>query len=282
MNDLHIHTNCSPDADSSATHEAVCERALQLGLSHIAITDHCDCNYWLSEQEGDYPEWRLCDREMFGARGYARQSIERAAQLKERYPFLLCGVELGQPLQAADVAAEISALPQLDFIIASLHMNDGCNDFYWLDYGKMSAEEIHILLRNYFCEVYEMTCRTDFDALAHLTYPMRYICGRSGIAVDIEEYYDIISEIFRKLTERGKALEINTSGLYNGFGFTMPDEKLVKFYCENGGELVTFGSDAHKADKVGAGIEAGYELARSCGVKYSVYFQKREMQGDRL
>lgn len=282
MNDLHIHTNCSPDADKAAAHEAVCVRAEQLGLAHIAITDHCDCNFWLPEGEGDYPEWRLCDREMFGARDYAKQSIERTARLKERYPFLLCGVELGQPLQAPQAAEEIAAMPQLDFIIGSLHMNAGKNDFYWLDYGKMSAQEIHKLLYDYFSELLDMAWQADFDTLAHLTYPLRYICGRSGIAVDIEEYFGVISEIFRALAKRGKALEINTSGLYNGFGKNMPDEPLIRLYRDMGGELVTFGSDAHAAANIGAGIAEGMEHAKSCGIRYSAYFIKRDPQGDRL
>ena len=43
--DLHTHTSWSPDARDTA--EALCRRAEELGLERLAITDHCDCNFWL-------------------------------------------------------------------------------------------------------------------------------------------------------------------------------------------------------------------------------------------
>ena len=49
--DLHIHTKFSFDGSPDATPEALCRRALEAGLSHIAITDHCDVN---GEVEGIY------------------------------------------------------------------------------------------------------------------------------------------------------------------------------------------------------------------------------------
>ncbi|MCR5142941.1 MAG: histidinol-phosphatase HisJ family protein [Ruminococcus sp.] len=276
--DLHTHTDFSPDAKSSP--EEMCARAAELGLTRFAVTDHCDCNYWLPAAEkfpDGIPEG-FKDEEMCGARDYATASIKRTAELKERYPFLLCGIELGQPLQAPEAAAQILSMPELDLVIGSHHMNAGCADFYWLDYRSMDISEIHRLLERSFEEIYDMCRRADFDTLGHLTYPLRYIVGDCGIEVDMSRFGDIIREIFRTLAERGRGIEINTSGLRQKYGRTLPDREYVKLFKDCGGEILTIGSDAHCAADLAAGIPQGIDLARECGFRYVAYFEKRRAE----
>ena len=42
--DCHSHSNCSFDATDSM--EAMCKKALELGLSYYTITDHCECDQY--------------------------------------------------------------------------------------------------------------------------------------------------------------------------------------------------------------------------------------------
>ena len=42
--DYHTHTRFSFDGDPATTHDAMCRRALEVGLQSIAFTDHCDIN----------------------------------------------------------------------------------------------------------------------------------------------------------------------------------------------------------------------------------------------
>ena len=49
--DFHTHTKFSFDGDPSSTPDALCRRALEIGLTDLAITDHCDIN---GEVEGIY------------------------------------------------------------------------------------------------------------------------------------------------------------------------------------------------------------------------------------
>lgn len=272
--DLHSHTSWSPDAEDSALQ--LCLRAQELGLRRLAITDHCDCNFWLPADEGDYPECQLCDSMMFGSRSYAQKSIEEVSRLKERFPFLICGIELGQPMQAPEAAAEITSRPELDFVIGSHHMNRGQADFYWLKYGEMGDDEIHGVLERCFSETLEMCREADFDVLGHLTYPLRYIIGDSGIGIDMGKYEEVIREIFRTLIGRGKGIEINTSGLRQKIAEALPSLEYVKLYRELGGELLTIGSDAHRAADLGAGIREGEEIAKAAGFDKLTYFIGRK------
>lgn len=276
LTDMHTHTNFGPDAVSSP--EDMCARAAELGLSAYAVTDHCDCNFWLpaDEQQAVADSKFQTDSNKFcGARDYAQASIAHIHELKERFPFLLCGVELGQPLQNIDAAEIITAKPELDFIIGSHHMNAGEEDFYWLKYKKMDLPDIYRLLEDCFAQTLDMCRWGGFDVLGHLTYPLRYIVGEHGIDIDMSRFDDIIREIFRTLRDGGKGIEINTSGLRQSYGKPLPDERYVRLWRECGGEVLTIGSDAHNAGDLGAGISDGEALARECGFKYVSYFVRR-------
>lgn len=276
LTDMHTHTNSGPDAVNSP--EEMCARAAELGLHAYAVTDHCDCNFWLpaDEQQAIADSGSMIDNSKFyGARNYSQESIARIAELKERYPSLLCGIELGQPLQNREAAEIITSKPELDFIIGSHHQNAGMDDFYWIEYKKMDISGIYKLLEDALLQTLEMCRWGGFDVLGHLTYPLRYIIGEHGIDVDMSRFDDIIREIFRTLRDSGKGIEINTSGLRQKYGKTLPDERYVRLWRECGGEVLTIGSDAHNVNDLGAGIIDGEELARACGFKYIAYFVRR-------
>ncbi len=273
---MHTHSSFSPDAERGVTIAKMAERAEALGLGYITVTDHCDCVYWNKAEEENYPEYQKSDSLMFGAREYAVQSIKEIVRLKENYPKLLCGIELGEPLQAPEAAAKITMMKELDLIIGSLHMNAGKPDFYWMDYSKMGLDEITSLLDDYYRELLEMCSVCDFDVLAHLTYPLRYIEGDHGIEAEHDRYTEKISAIFKKLIERGKGLEINTSGLRQKYGRTFPDLEYIKLYRKLGGEMITLGSDAHKLGDIGAGLKEGAELASEAGFRYTAVFRNRK------
>lgn len=274
--DCHTHSGWSPDGRDSA--ESMCLRAAELGLDVYTLTDHCDCNYWLTAEEHERKtgETIAIDREMYGSRDYSAGSIIEVSGLKERFPFLLCGIELGQPLQNIGAAEQTVSRHELDFVIGSHHQNAGQEDFYWLKYDKMDLSEIYACLDDYFAEMLAMCRWGKFDVLGHLTYPLRYIVGDFGIPIDMGRYRECIREIFCTLVESGRGIEINTSGLRQRYGRTFPDAEYVKLWRECGGEIVTVGSDAHNTADLAAGVKEGMELARECGFKHIAYFRERK------
>ena len=277
--DMHTHSSYSPDAEDSA--EAMCEKAAELGLEVYALTDHCDCNFWYPTEHYFTDKQDVTDAMMYGAGEYAENSIAEQVRLKEKFAGRLdlrVGVELGQPLQYPEGAEKMAADPRLDFIIGSHHMNSGCDDFYYLDYSKMSAEQLDKLLTDCFLQMLEMCKWGKFDVLGHLTYPLRYICGEHNVAVDILKYEELIRSIFKTLISNGKGIEVNTSGLRQKYGQTFPSFELVKLYRELGGEIITFGSDAHRTSDLGKGITDGVELAKSAGFGYAAVFKKHQAE----
>ena len=97
---------------------------------------------------------------------------------------------------------------------------------------------------------------------------------RCGIEPDISRFDEIIAESFRELAAQDKGIEINTSGIRQGFGDTFPSLKYVKMFRDLGGELVSVGSDAHKVEDLGKNIAEGTEIARAAGFDRLCYFKK--------
>lgn len=275
--DMHTHSNYSPDAEDSA--EAMCERAAQLGLSYYSLTDHCDCNFWHPVSYYFPDEQDVTDAMMYGAGKYAADSIAEQVKLKEDFEGrldLLIGVELGQPLQYPEGAEQMACDSRIDFIIGSHHMNKNRDDFYYLDYSNMSAAELDGLLTDHFTQMLDMCRWGKFDVLGHLTYPLRYICGEHGVDVDIMKYEELIRAIFKTLIEKGKGIEINTSGLRQKYGQTFPNYELVKLYRDLGGEILTIGSDAHRTVDLAKGITEGIELAKATGFDRAAIFRNHQ------
>ena len=275
--DCHTHCRFSPDGKDEPA--ALAEKAVELGLTAWALTDHCECNTWFEPEHYGINSTTADSEEILmynccKLHDDSKEPVSRLTDLLDGRINFVRGVELGQPLQAPDVAEQIIADDELDFIIGSLHNNKGVPDFYFLKYDEMSVEKILALLDDYFAQVLEMCRWGKFDVLGHLTYPLRYITGKYNISVDMGRYRDICAQIFKTLIGSGKGIEINTSSLFTDYKTTMPDKQMLELYKDLGGEVLSLGSDAHCAEKIGQGIEIGAQLAKECGFRYCAYFKR--------
>ena len=258
--DSHNHSTQSPDGKNTLREMA--ERACELGIKHYTVTDHLEIN-------------KFYDPEFFYEEP-VKQSSLLLPPLIEEYRGRLdihYGVELGQPVHDYALTQRMLDSYDYEFIIGSCHMVKGWDDFYFLDYKEVDP---HFLLKLYFEELLEMAEWGKFDVLGHLTYPLRYIVGDFGIKVDMSQYEGVISEIFRTLVKNGMGIEINTSGLRQKIGVTLPDEHYIRLYRKTGGEILTIGSDAHCTADLGKGIAEGISLAKKCGFDRIYYYDHRK------
>lgn len=264
ISDSHTHSSNSVDADNTV--DEMCQRALELGLYSLTITDHCESNIYDDPQHSEFGD--------FSRR--IPQSAEDIVQAQKKYEGrlrLYCGLELGEPVQNLSAAARALQLADFDFVLASVHNIRDEQDFYWLEYRKDTVEE---LLRRYFAEVLQTARWNHFDSLAHLTYPFRYIKKKLGLDVDTGRFKDQIDLILRTLALNGKALEVNSSGLRQEIGKTLPGREVITRFKELGGRYVTVGSDAHCCEDLASGIEQAYELLRDCGFTHYTVYEKHK------
>ena len=257
--DLHMHTSSSFDGNYPASE--MVGAAVNAPLATIAFTDHFDVDFYERHNLGVRQQTSYEDI----------MSVVGADNIR-----ILRGIEMGQPTYDVELTEKSLARYEYDFVIGSIHNLRNMPDFGDLDYKSMTEERIYELLDEYFNEMLLLAKWNGFDTLAHLTYPMRYIVQAGRNEIELSRFDGIIDEIFKTLIANGKALEINTSGLRQPIGKTMPTENYVRRYKELGGEYLTLGSDAHFTQHVGANIDDGYAIAERCGFEYVTYFENRK------
>lgn len=260
ISDSHTHSENSFDGNDSII--MMSERAANIGLYSITVTDHCECQEYFEKNYRDTVSKSIFD-------------ISKARALYHGKLQIFTGIELGQPTQNIMAAEDALSLADYDFVLGSLHNLKGEEDFYFLNYTE---ENVPILLERYFNELLELACQNKFDSLAHMTYPLRYMVGISNLKDSFDKFSEIIDEILLTIIHNRKALEVNTSGLRQKIGKTLPDEQIVKRYLKLGGKYVTVGSDAHRWGDIGSGIEEGLSMLLKCGFTHFTVFDKHEPQ----
>ena len=251
--DYHTHTSYSFDGSPASTHDAMCRRALEIGLSDIAFTDHCDIN---GQVEGIYTPYRA--DEAFAA----MQAVKKAYAGRLN---VICGIELGNATQYPAEAAAVLAAHPYEFVIGSLHNLRDVPDFSLLKYEMMTPAHIGRLFDRALDETLEMISFPGLTTLGHITYMHRYVTAAGGV-LHFKPYYEKIEAIFSTMIARDIALEINVSTLWKGLGISMPTPELIQLYRDCGGRLITIGSDAHAPEALGKAIRKGYALLDALGI----------------
>lgn len=258
--DYHIHTNYS--TDSSETMENAILSAINKGLDEIALTDHMDFLEDGSLILGNY------DYSLY---------IEKFEELKKKYQDkikLILGAELGLSTHLKKPIREIVDKYPFEFIIGSTHDCYG-EDLYFSKkfYENKTKEEAYY---DYFNHVYKTVELFDeFCVYGHLDYIRRY-GGYKENSLEYEEYKEIIDKILIGLIEKNRGLEVNTSGFRYGLNQVHPSEKILKRYKKLGGEILTIGSDAHRASDIMCDFEIAVEIIKNAGFKRMTVFRERK------
>ena len=257
--DYHVHTNFSNDCQSEMT--AVCEAAISRGVREIAFADHLDFG-------GFDPALNDLDVPAYLA------GIARCQRLYGDRLTILAGVEVGEGhLFQCEAAAVLGAF-EFDLVLGSLHYVDRRPVWDGRYYLGQTLEEG---LEAYFSELALLVSKADFDVLGHFDIVLRAAYGAFGrTRLDYTPYEATIRGILRTLVERGKGLEINTATLQRGMAAMNPPLQVLRWYRELGGEILTFGSDAHTVGAVGGSFDAAVALAQAAGFERLARFENRQ------
>lgn len=254
--DYHIHSGFSFDSEENM--DNICIAAIDRGLTEIAVTDHLDI----------YENKKYCY--MLDCEKWYSRLLSIREKYKGRLDFKL-GIEVGTPQHNRAEYEKFYHKYPLDFIIGSVHNIE--NDIDVGDYD-FSVHDYNAVYENYNKHLLELAKNYEFDVMGHLTYPSRYIEKQTGIVPDVRKYTQFYTELFKILKERGKGIELNTSGIARGGNTVMPPLWLVKLYKECGGEIITTGTDAHTASQVGSTIEISKTLLKEAGFSYYTVFSE--------
>lgn len=237
-----------------------CRRAIDIGLPAVAFTEHVDFVAWGATDDARPGIESIAGRGRIlplDAVGY----LAEVQRCRELFPPLriLSGIEAGEPHLFAGSVAAVLAVGEFDRVLGSLHSV--------VDQGRLVGAE-HLLdtypaesvMRRYFTELLELVKGSDvFSVLAHCDYPRRHWPRSAGRyrETDFEEEY---RTVFRALASSGRALEVNTRS-------PLASVELVTWWYQAGGEAVSFGSDAHRPERVGAKFDLAVAIVEAAGFR---------------
>ena len=231
MFDFHMHSKVSFDGHDSP--EAMLLQAAQMGLKEICFTDHID--YFANK---DKQEWAF-DTAVYNASydGLSHPTVK-----------IRRGMEFGLKPYNAPALKEDLKRRNFDFVLGSVHFVEE-KDVYFAEYWDgltVSQAEKRYLEETLAC----VQAHEDFDVLGHLTYISKCRAHPAPRPVPMAEHRELIDEILKELVRKGKGMEMNTSGV-DRCGDFLPYDVYFRRFKELGGQIVTVGSDAHTASRVG-------------------------------
>ncbi len=257
--DYHMHTFLCGHASGKPFEYA--DRALQLGLSEIGFSDHAP----LVSHE---------DRSItmsFDELPHYHEMLERLkAQYARKNLTIKIGIEADFiPGYEEKTKAILEAYPY-DYVLGSVHFIgdfafDNPNQKDRLQTGNIDKVylDYHALLRK------SAACGL-FDIMSHVDLVKKF---GDRPTKDLSAEIEKTAQVFKK---SGVVIEINSSGLRKPVKEIYPSLSDLAIYC-SAGVPVTFGSDAHAPEDVGAGFGEALALAKKAGYKEYVLFGQRKI-----
>jgi len=258
--DSHVHSQYSPDSQISAKEGIL--TALKNGLGGLAFTDH---------YEFDYPRKDFAFHFDPQDRSLVFDNLNHEFEGKFK---ILKGLELGYCPHSLQQARQLVAAHEFDFIIGSVHVVDnidaGDNSFHQ---GKTKQQACQRYLEEIYNAVHQLDC---FDVIGHIGYVRRYLAS-SDKSLRYSDYADYLDAILKKAIDKGKGIEVNTSGCYHKDLCTpIPDYDVLTRYKELGGTIVTIGSDSHQIQNIGHSFGQVLDKLKAAGFEYVAHFEKRK------
>ena len=260
-----MHTHSENSHDSKCKIKDMLFSQIEKGTNIFAVTDHFDTSFY----------------NIYDIFAPIKNAHETIAELNHKYGnqcHILAGIEIGESFWFPEIYEKIKNYLDYDVIIGSVHLMR--NKYYTgpftdFDFSKVDQEIINEIVDQYLDDVLTMIGFLDFDILAHISYPLRYIVAKYNRQIDLQSFYRKLDLIFDEIIERNIALEVNTSS-FDYLNDFMPSCDMIKKYYEKGGRLITLGSDAHIPERASIYFDKAVNILKEIGFDGVYYYKKRK------
>lgn len=161
------------------------------------------------------------------------------------------------------------ASQEFDIVLGSVH----CIDVWSLEDPTRAElrrrDRVLDLWQRYFALVGALADTRLYDVVAHLDLPKR-----SGVAPDETKIAEFVQPALDRIAAASMAIEVNTSGLRHPINEVYPSPTILG-WAHQRGIPITFGSDAHQPDHVGASFDHAVRVAWAAGYRESLRFRRR-------
>lgn len=264
-----LHTHHERCGHALGTIRDYIEAGIRRGLQVIGISDHSP--YFASKLDREQPSIAMAKSE------FARY-VEEVLKLKEEYRDridVLLGVESDFFPEHAALYRQMYEPYPFDYIIGSVHLSGGVSIFNKRRWDGLTAAQ-KVEQKEIYYELITQSARSGiFQILGHIDA--------------MRGFYPAFSEIQTEAVDRTLeviggydiAIEINTSGKTKDCGGWYPIDEILERALHYGVQ-VTFGSDAHKPERVGDDLELVVKRLKEIGYTEWVYYKNKRPHVVRL
>lgn len=273
--DYHVHSEFSDDSVFPVPD--VCALAVERGIDEICFTDHVDY-----EVRPDWDEYRADPGSAPIIQGQPSINVDYERyfpcidEARERFAGDLAvktGMEFGVQSHTVGRFDELfdRYADKWDFIILSIHQVG--NEEFWNGTFQNDRTQAEYNM-GYYEEMLKVVQTFDrWSVLGHLDLIKRYDPAGPWPDANVR---DIVAEILEQAIRRGKGIELNTSSIRYGLSDLMPSTEILRLYRDLGGRILTFGSDSHEPEHLGAHIPMMRERLRALGFDEFCTFDRME------
>ena len=264
--DQHLHSRHSFDSDTDPVANA--EAARVRGLAGLTFTEHFDTHA---------NDWDSC---RYNDDAYSA-SIEQLRQQYGRQLHIGKGIEICFQPHRMDFVLDFLRQHTFDQVTLSVHyfhrqavhQRTG-----WVGYDVREGTRSYlesVLEAVRYCEQLHRTHDRFFDVLGHLDLVKRYAYRFFG-SYEVDPCPTIVDKILQACLAADIVPEINTSTLRQGLPEPSPGADVIARYAAMGGSAMALGSDAHRAEDIGADFDRATNVLRTAGIQATAMFKDRK------
>lgn len=250
---FHTHTTF---ADGAHTVEQNAVRAIEKGFHTLGFSEHCvpkvDVLYGM---DADKPKDYI--REVIRVREKYRNEIN-----------ILLGSEhdlYGEPI------------PDLDYVIGSVHVINANGTYYALDESEAEFEKVISSFKTkseffecYFSEFVKLAKTVTPTIIGHFDLITKYNRANKFFDEQGKEFLDIATDAILQIKNYCSLFELNTGAVTRGYkDLPYPGPEILKFMQKNGVDIIV-SSDSHSVDKLDGGFDMAEILLKECGFTHRV------------
>jgi histidinol-phosphatase (PHP family) len=246
--DYHVHVAAHGEFSYSQEWiDQYIERAHQMGIQEIGFSEHDEFSH-------------LVDINLF-----------KHVQAEKRYDInVRLGLEVDYIPGREEKIKQIVSQTEYDYTIGSVHFIEGWG-FDHPDFRTgFSERDIDDVYAQYAALLLRMGQSACFDIVGHID--LVKIWGHRPCKHTALHYFD---PVLKAIQKHGLAVEINSAGLRKEVAELYPAADIVaRMFSYD--IPITFGSDAHRPEQIGEGLEVAYQAARQAGYRYLVRFNRHQ------
>ena len=255
--DYHMHTPLCQHAVGEPVEYAA--RAVEVGLKEIGFSDHSPM------LRDDFDNWRMRNDQL-------DEYVEKVRKAQRDFPDLQIKLALEVDFLPGheEWIRDLAARHAWDYFIGSVHYVSDTWDvdspYKISEWKKRDPFEVWSI---YFERLTMAAESRLFEIIGHADLPKKFCF------VPKEDCTKLFTRFLDAAKKADVAIELNTAGLRKDCKEIYPSRAILQLARERN-VPITFGSDAHAPNEVGADFEKAIQLAREVGYTHCCRFTQRQ------